>query len=69
MVGRTESHAARGVLYAKAGLLDEAEEEFQTHLVLLPADERVKRLLEIVKSWRDPESYQPPSPTTTKPAQ
>ena len=69
LIGRTDSHAARGVLYANAGLLDEAEKEFQTHLVLLPADERVKRLLEIVKSWRDPESHQPPSPTTTKPAQ
>jgi len=68
LVRRTESHAARGVLYAKAGLLDEAEREFQTHLVL-SVDERVKRLLEIVKSWRAPESHQPPSPTTTKPAQ
>ena len=68
MVSMTESHAARGVLYARAGLLDKAEKEFQTHLVLLP-DERVKRLLEIVKSWRDAESHKPPSPTTTKPAQ
>lgn len=52
MVSRTVSHAARGVLYAEAGLLDEAEKEFQTHLKLRPADERVKGLLRIVKSWR-----------------
>jgi hypothetical protein len=70
MVSRTTSHAARGVLYAKAGLLDEAEKEFQTHLRLRPADERGKGLLRIVKSWRSAESYlPPPSPTTTKPAQ
>jgi lipoprotein NlpI len=69
MVRRTASHAARGVLYAEAGLLDEAEMEFQTHLNLRPADERVKGLLRIVKSWRSEESYLPPSPTTTKPAQ
>jgi hypothetical protein len=52
MVSRTTSHAARGVLYAEAALLDEAEKEFQTHLKLRPADERVKRLLRIVQSWR-----------------
>jgi hypothetical protein len=69
MVRRTASHAARGVLYAEAGLLDEAEMEFQIHLSLRPVDERVKGLLRIVKSWRSEESYLPPSPTTTKPAQ
>jgi hypothetical protein len=68
-VNRTASHAARGVLYAKAGLLDEAEKEFRTHLSRQPSDERVKRLLRIVKSWRGVESYPPPSPTTTKPDQ
>ena len=51
-VRRTASHAARGVLYAEAGLLDLAEKEFQTHLHIRPADERVKGLLRIVKSWR-----------------
>ena len=51
-VRRTASHAARGVLYAEAGLLDEAEKEFQTHLEFRPTDERVKALLRIVKSWR-----------------
>lgn len=70
LLGRTTSHAARGVLYAEAGLLDEAEKEFQTHLELRPADERVRALLQIVKSWRSAESYlSPPSPTATKPAQ
>jgi hypothetical protein len=69
MVSRTASHAARGVLYAKAGLLDEAEKEFQTHLGVQPGDERVKKLLRMVKSWRGTESYLLPSPTTTKPAQ
>lgn len=52
MVSGTTSHAARGVLYTEAGLLDEAEKEFQAHLELRPADERVKRLLRIVRSWR-----------------
>jgi hypothetical protein len=69
LLSRTNSHAARGVLYAEAGLLDEAEMEFQTHLELRPADERVKRLLRMVRSWRGADSYLPPSPTTTKPAQ
>ena len=54
MLSGTGSHAARGVLYAKAGLLDEAEKEFQTHLSLQPADRRAKQLLRIVKSWRAP---------------
>ena len=42
MVSRTISHATRGVLYAEAGSLDEAEQEFQTHLELRPAYKRVK---------------------------
>jgi len=57
MVARTTSHAARGLLYARAGLLDEAEKEFQTYLGLRPADDRVRRLLRIVKSWRGIESH------------
>lgn len=52
LVGRTTSHAARGVLYAEAGLLDDAEKEFRTHLKLQPADGRAKQLLLIVRSWR-----------------
>jgi hypothetical protein len=52
VVGRTRSHAARGVLYAEAGLLDDAEKEFRTHLKLRPADEHVRHLLKAVQSWR-----------------
>ncbi|MEK6289267.1 MAG: hypothetical protein AABO57_26445 [Acidobacteriota bacterium] len=52
MVSRTTSHAARGVLYAEAGLLDEAEKEFQAYLVAHPHDDRVKNLLQTVRSWR-----------------
>jgi hypothetical protein len=52
LVGRTASHAARGVLYAETGLLDEAEKEFQSHLRLRPSDGSVKQLLRKVKSWR-----------------
>lgn len=51
-VASTESHAARGVLYAEAGLLDDAEREFQSHLSGIPGDDRVKRLLDTVRSWR-----------------
>jgi len=67
MVSRTTSHAARGVLYAEAGLLDEAEKEFQTHLNLRPADARAKQLLVIVRAWRGAEAYLPSSPANTKP--
>jgi hypothetical protein len=52
LVGKTTSHAARGVLYAEAGLLDDAEQEFRTHLRLQPADGRANQLLLIVRSWR-----------------
>ena len=52
----THSHAVRGVLYAEAGLLDDAEREFQAHLSLKPGDERVKKLLNRVRSWRKSDS-------------
>ena len=61
IVSRNTSHAVRGVLFAKAGLLDEAEREFQTHLNLRPADERVKGLLRTVQSWRPKNLVLPPS--------
>jgi hypothetical protein len=48
------SGAARGTIYAKAGLLDDAEQEFQKHLTLYPADEQTKKLFQTVKSWREP---------------
>lgn len=66
LVSRTTSHAARGVLYAEAGLLDEAEMEFQRHLQLWPADERVRSLVRIVKSWRGAESDLTLHPTKRK---
>jgi len=46
------SHAARGVLYAQAGLLDKAVAEFRAHLSLHPGDENAKKLLSTLKSWR-----------------
>jgi hypothetical protein len=52
LLKRTRSNAARGVMYAEAGLLDDAEQEFRTHLKLQPADGRAKQLLLIVRSWR-----------------
>lgn len=48
------SGAARAVLYAEAGLLDQAEQEFRDHLTLHPADEHAKQLLQTVRSWRAP---------------
>lgn len=53
-ISQYHSGAARGVLYAKAGLLDLAEQEFQSYLYNHPTDETVKRLLQTVKSWREP---------------
>src|SRR5262249_38949224 len=48
----TVSHAARGVLYARAGLLDNAEREFQAHLRIRQHDKQAARLFSTVKSWR-----------------
>jgi hypothetical protein len=53
-IGRFHSGVVRGAVYAKAGLLDDAEREFQQHLTLYPADEQAKKLLQTVKSWREP---------------
>jgi anti-sigma factor RsiW len=53
-IRQMHSGAARGALYAKAGLLDDAEREFQKHLMLYPVDEQVKKLLQTIKSWREP---------------
>ena len=52
-VNQTHSAAARGVLYARAGLLDEAEQELRVHLSLHPTDETAMKLLRTIKSWRD----------------
>ena len=48
----TRSELARGISYANAGLLDDAEREFQTHLAAQPDDDRVMRLLQTIRSWR-----------------
>jgi len=61
IVRRTTSHAARGVMYAEVGLLDDAEKAFQTHLELRPADELVRQLLRTVQSWRPKNVVLPPS--------
>jgi hypothetical protein len=61
------SRAARGVIYAEAGLLDEAEREFRTHLTLSPVDDRAKRLLATVESWRRLGPNRPFLYTTTNP--
>jgi hypothetical protein len=49
---RTRSHLALGVLYAKVGLLDEAEHEFQELVRLNPDVQVAKQLLRSVQSIR-----------------
>jgi hypothetical protein len=53
-IKQTDSAPVRGVLYAKAGLLDEAERELRAHLHLHPTDEATGKLLRTIKSWREP---------------
>jgi hypothetical protein len=48
----TRSSAGRGIAYAEAGLLDDAEKEFQAHLAAAPGDYRIKKLLQTIRSWR-----------------
>jgi hypothetical protein len=52
-VNQIRSAAARGVIYAKAGLLDKAEQEFRSHLDHYPTDEQASKLLRTVRSWRE----------------
>jgi hypothetical protein len=52
-VNQIHSAAARGVIYAKAGLLDKAEQEFLSHLDRNPADEQAKSLLRTIRLWRE----------------
>jgi hypothetical protein len=54
LIKNIQSGAARGVVYAKAGLLDEAEQELRIHLTHYPADGSARKLLETIKSWREP---------------
>lgn len=49
---RTDSHLARGVLYAKAGLISESERELQKLLDENQDSTTVRKLLARVKSWR-----------------
>lgn len=46
--GHADSHLARGVLYARAGLLDEARQEFQSLLKANPRSAVARKLLESV---------------------
>lgn len=52
LLTKARSHAARGVLYAETGLLDDAEFEFKVHLSKCSSDERVRKLFQKIKSWR-----------------
>ncbi len=49
---RSRSHLARGVLYARVGLITEAESELQKLLSENPGSTAVRKLLERVQSWR-----------------
>jgi hypothetical protein len=62
------SRLALGVLYARAGLVDDAERELQAAVQEHPGSAEVRSLLASVRSWRQP-TPQPPSPTSTNPAQ
>jgi hypothetical protein len=53
-VNQMHSAATRGVLYARAGLLDDAEQQLRAHLSLHPADKMAMKLLRTIKSWRGP---------------
>ena len=48
----SKSDAARGVLYAREGMLDNAERAFEKHLRSVPHDRRARELLAKVRSWR-----------------
>jgi len=49
---KSNSHLALGVYYARAGLLNEAEREFQSLLKLNPQSELARKLLQSVRSIR-----------------
>lgn len=57
------SPLALGVLYARAGLADDAERELAAAVELNPRSEVARALLAGVRAWRQP------SPTSTNPAQ
>jgi hypothetical protein len=49
---KSNSHLALGVFYARAGLLDEAEHEFESLIKLNPQSELSRKLLQNVRSMR-----------------
>jgi hypothetical protein len=49
---KSNSHLALGVFYARAGLMDEAEREFQSLVKLNPLSELPRKLLQSVRSIR-----------------
>jgi hypothetical protein len=49
---RAPSHLALGVMYARSGLLGEAEREFQKFVKDNPRSRLAKRLLHTVRGWR-----------------
>lgn len=63
-----KSHLTLGLLYVEAGLLDDAEREFEALLDANPKSQVSQKLLQSVRALQPPNSYLP-SPTKTKPAQ
>jgi hypothetical protein len=51
-IRETGSQVVRGITFARAGLLDEAEREFEAYLNAHPTDDRIKQLLQTIRSWR-----------------
>ena len=49
----TRSPVVRGLVYAEAGLLPEAEGEFRMYLESHANDKQVEELLRRVRSWHD----------------
>ncbi|HEY2291856.1 MAG TPA: zf-HC2 domain-containing protein [Thermoanaerobaculia bacterium] len=62
------SPLALGVLYARAGLVDDAERELARVAAANPGSATARELLASVRSWRSA-AAQPPSPTSTNGAQ
>jgi hypothetical protein len=52
VIKKTRSHLALGVFYARAGMIDEAEREFEVLLRENPDSSVVAALLRTVRSWR-----------------
>ena len=51
---QSDSHLALGAFYARTGLLDEAEREFQSLIKLNPDSELPRKLLQSVRRTRNP---------------